>query len=287
MESIVLVLDIRRSAGNSIPFLRRACSTFVHDKLVNKPSHNLGVVCFGSERPINERVGEGGDNGLDDKFDNVSVLHPLEVAGIETLRGVTALASSSSDEGRLSGALQIAVDMLASVKGKSGKKRIVVLSSFDNIDEGDMDEVRATVQSAGKRPGATITFVHYDHLREYHPFHDKKPWIWDRVVSHAKDFTQLKVVRTPGQLATCFPVKESKDVHVIYSGPLVLARGIEVLVKISPKIKKEPFMGLGNSNISDTNEDGSHPVPFSGSALSCCYRMDDIEQESPLPLQKG
>ena len=71
MESVVLVCDIRLPDGDQqdvLDSITRAAQTFAHEKLVHKPTHEVGVVVFGSAKPNNERLGDDGS-----KYENVCV----------------------------------------------------------------------------------------------------------------------------------------------------------------------------------------------------------------------
>jgi hypothetical protein len=72
MESVVLVVDVRSTTADSpgdddmLEHAVRAAQTFAHEKLVHKPTHEVGLVVFGSATANNDRMGGDGS-----KYDHV------------------------------------------------------------------------------------------------------------------------------------------------------------------------------------------------------------------------
>ena len=71
MESVVLVVDIRSTTADSpgddmLEHAVRAAQTFAHEKLVHKPTHEVGLVVSGSATANNDRMGGDGS-----KYDHV------------------------------------------------------------------------------------------------------------------------------------------------------------------------------------------------------------------------
>jgi len=243
-----------------------------------------------------------------------SVIHPLEVVGMETLRCTSELGSSSpssatvtgrSSSGWLSGGMRVALDMIGSSKKKTGKKKVVVVSTFEGLSPRDVEDFKRIVDGLQSGAPVLVKFVHYDARPTTAGGGEvEEHWLW-RAVAPYRESANIKVVRTPSQLRTCFQIKETKEAHVIYSGTLQLADKLEVMVKIVPKIKKEPFMALGNTSnnaFDDSNEYvpsstygtygtspsfGASPssgTPSNSAASGDWYRQDDIEQKHPVPV---
>ena len=164
-----------------------------------------------------------------------------------------------------------------------------IISTFDDVPTSDIEALRHLLGGRlGKGPPVHVKFVHFDLGGASSGSLTAPHWIEGFAESHPESI-QYSSYYTVSQMKTCFPVKESKDVHVIYSGPMTLADAVEVAVKIVPKTKREPFMTLGNVS-SNRFEDPS--LAFSGELERRerrerhLYRPDDIEQLCPVPMHE-
>jgi hypothetical protein len=273
-ERVALVLDVRK---HSEPILR--CSaTLVHAKLVHRPQDEVAILTIGGAR------------------DDVPAI-PLQAVCLETLRTVmtdcrTCLSSPSTS---LPMAVEAAIGALTgpSPTKRAGKNKVYVISTFDDVPTSDVEALRrllaGRLTNAGRGPPLHVKFVHFDLVQAASP--TARHWIEDLAASHPESIQHSRY-HTASQMKTCFPVKELKDVHVIYSGTMKLADAVEVAVKIVPKTKREPFMMLGNA-VSNRFEDQTSA--FMGDLERSersersehgadLYRPDDIEQLYPVPI---
>ena len=273
-ERVALVLDAQEHTHRE-PIVR-CCTTLVHAKLVHRPQDEVAILTFGGER------------------DDVPAV-PLEVVSLETLRTVSSLAprslSSAPSSSSLSTAVEAAIDALTepSPTKRTGKNLVYVISTFDDVPASDIEALRRLFAGRlGRGPPVHVKLVHFDPGDPSNGSMTAPHWIESLEESHPES-VRLSRYHTAAQLKMCFPVKPSKDVHVIYSGTMKLADAVEVDVKIVPKTKREPFMVLGNA-VANRFEDSSSAFPgelgrpersATGADL---YRADDVEQLHPVPM---
>ena len=247
----MLVLDAREPASKAIV---RSSSTFVHAKLVYKPADEVGVVIPGRDVPV----------------------VPLAAVSLDALRTVSSLAPSPpSSSSCLSRAVSLAVDLLETSKKKAGKRKVIVVSNFEEIPAREREFLGRVFDRLSAGP-VHVKIVHFDCRGA--PNGAPRPHWLENLVEYRGEFVDRKVYRTLSQLMTCFPIKDTKEAHVVYSGTLKLADKVEVAVKLVPKTKKEPFMSLGNDS-------GEHHPASPTTNVADCYRPDDIEQLHPVPTQ--
>jgi hypothetical protein len=282
MEKAVVVLDCRGSFAPFFESAKMALQTFVHEKLIHKPNHEVGLVIFGCDRTNNPLF--DGTNG--DAYEHVAVAQSLETVGVDLLKTLQRLPppTPGSDIGSMAAAVRVAGEVLNSSteqKKKAAKRRIVVLSTFESEKNG---EAKGTIEEITN--GLTLfTLIRCLNAEEARCTGDH----WTEELGK---FVQVKSVRTLYQLQTCFPIKENKDAHTLYSHTMKLGNSLEIPVKVILKLKKEPFPTLGNASHLATETDAQEsaaPWPYQysggGGAAAGYYREDDIRQEDPIEVE--
>lgn len=275
MEKVVVVLDVRQATSGGQHF-RQAIKTLVHDKLVHKPNHELGLVVCGCSQTDNTRF----DGTVGDVYEHIIEALTLQTVSLDVLRHVDSLECDPLHDNQscsVPAAVRVAVDMLnrPSDAGKgtrkkvSGKKRIVVLSSTGGVSKDDRQGIREHVSSEG----IACQFI----------------LLKDADASLPSLDDDVRLVYDAYGMMTCFPTKEVRDAHVVYSHTMSFGGELDIYVKIVPKTKRETFPAMGNVSQSATGDTdgfessglwGSHP-PTAGEH----FRPDDIRQEHPVEQQ--
>lgn len=281
MEKVVVVLDCRASFSPFFESAKVALQTFVHEKLIHKPNHEVGIVIFGCDT-TNNPLFDGTDG---DAYEHVTVVQSLETVGVDLLKTLQRLPPPTvdSDRGSMDAAVRVAEEVLSTTteqKKKAAKRRIVVMSTFET---GESDEAKSTIEQLADA-STLFTLIHCMHDEAARSTLDH--WAWELGKS-----VQVKPVHTLYQLRTCFPIKENKDAHTLYSHTMMLGNGLEIPVKVILKLKKEPFPSLGNASHLATETDVQESAaPWSyqsagGGAAAGYYREDDIRQEDPIEVE--
>lgn len=282
MEKAVVVLDCRASFSPFFESAKTALQTFVHEKLIHKPNHEVGIVIFGCDTTSNPLF-DGTDG---DAYEHVSVVQSLETVGVDLLKTLQRLPppTMGSDKGSMDAAVRVAGEVLRTTteqKKKAAKQRIVVLSTFES---GEGGEAKSTIEQLADA-SILFTLIHCMHDEEQARCASDH-WAWALGKS-----VQVKPVHTLYQLRTCFPIKENKDAHTLYSHTMKLGNSLEIPVKVILKLKKEPFPSLGNASHLATETDvqeSAAPWPYQsagGGAAAGYYREDDIRQEYPIEVE--
>eukprot|EP00889_Picochlorum_renovo_P001066 jgi/Picre1/28096/NNA_003503.t1 len=245
MEKAVVVLDCRASFSPFFESAKTALQTFVHEKLIHK-HHEVGIVIFGCDTTSNPLF-DGTDG---DAYEHVSVVQSLETVGVDLLKTLQRLPppTMGSDKGSMDAAVRVAGEVLRTTteqKKKAAKQRIVVLSTFES---GEGGEAKSTIEQLADA-SILFTLIHCMHDEEQARCASDH-WAWALGQS-----VQVKPVHTLYQLRTCFPIKENKDAHTLYSHTMKLGNSLEIPVKVILKLKKEPFPSLGNASHLATETD--------------------------------
>ncbi|WPT16509.1 ATP-dependent DNA helicase 2 subunit KU80 [Picochlorum sp. SENEW3] len=282
MEKAVVVLDCRASFSPFFESAKTALQTFVHEKLIHKPNHEVGIVIFGCDTTSNPLF-DGTDG---DAYEHVTVVQSLETVGVDLLKTLQQLPppTMGSDKGSMDAAVRVAGEVLRTTteqKKKAAKQRIVVLSTFES---GEGGVAKSTIEQLADA-SILFTLIHCMHDEEQARCASDH-WAWELGKS-----VQVKPVHTLYQLRTCFPIKENKDAHTLYSHTMKLGNSLEIPVKVILKLKKEPFPSLGNASHLATETDvqeSAAPWPYQsagGVAVAGYYREDDIRQEYPIEVE--
>jgi hypothetical protein len=275
MEKVVVILDVRQATSGGQHF-RQAIKTLVHDKLVHKPNHELGIIVCGCSQTDNPRF----DGTVGDVYEHIVVAIPLQTVSLDTLRDIDSLECDplGCDQScSVPAAVRVAVDMLnltsdagkGTKKKASGKKRFVVLSSTRGLSKDDQQGIR----EHASMEGIACQFILLN----------------DMDVSSLSLEDDVRLVYDAYGMMTCFPTKEVRDAHVIYSHTMSFGGELDIYVKIVPKTKRETFPAMGNVSQSATGDtDAFESSGLWGSHMSPAgeyYRPDDIHQEHPVEQQ--
>ena len=274
MEKVVLIIDLRKDFRPFLSSAKFCIKTFIHEKLVHKPTCEFGFIGFGSVNVSDamEQTTEANDG--------VKTISPFEEVSLNALRHVDRTPEIVCN-GCLSSAFRKAYEMMSSgQKKKTAKKRVLVLSTFDGLPDSEQEACASSV-AIGIADGISCELVRCLDDRSNQQIDH---WI-DGLAAHQ---VVIRNVRNGYELQTCFPTKENKDAHVIYSGPLVLGGDVALDVKIVPKVKREGFPALGNTTGETYNEsfsyNWSYPTTPVGKSDEL-FRENDIDQSTPIGLE--
>jgi hypothetical protein len=273
MEKVVVILDLRTEFSPFFPFAKTSIKTFIHEKLVHKPTCEFGLIGFGS--PETSVMAETAEK------EGLVTISPFEEVSLNALKHVDGMSAVICN-GPLSSAFRKAADMVSGgVKKKTAKKRVIVLSTFASLP-GYEQEACVSSLDIVRAEGVSCELVQCINNDT-----DKEANLWIHKLSSEQ--VAIRMVRNGYELKTCFPTKENKDAHVIYSGPLELGAGVVLDVKIVPKVKREPFPVLGNTSGESLNDSFSYnwssPTPQTEKSGEL-YREDDIDQNFPVAVEK-
>lgn len=280
MQEVSVVIVDRR-----IPRLREemqiVTETFLHDKMVHKPTHRVGVLVCGSDGTKNK------PSYITDSLNCEGINEAVGVScvDLEHFEQVAVAMSQEawSNEGNLNPALIRASGMIDTEcdsmgkKKSSIKKRIVLLTDVDGLKDA-WDEHSEKVFQQLKSLGIRVcVFCYCTSDKNFNTMNsDWLQWTIDA------PWVEVDLLRTPYEMKTCLPVKEVRDAHVIYSHTLSIG-SYDIAVKMVPKIKREIFPALGNINTGvefDVDENVAHN-PETKKHLDY-YVEDDIEQSRPV-----
>lgn len=273
MEKVVVIVDLREEFIPFFPSAKAGIKTFVHEKLVHKPTCELGLIGFGSPE-VSIVDGTAEKEGL-------VTISPFEEVSLNALKHVDNMSVIICN-GPLSSAFRQAVDMVAGgLKKKTAKKRVIVLSTFASLPgyEQEACESALAIITAEGLFCELVQCIDEDTAQE------ANQWIHKL----SSEQVAIRMVRNGYELRTCFPTKENKDAHVIYSGPLEFGGGVALDIKIVPKTKREVFPALGNTAGESLNDSFSYNWSYTASQTEKSgelYREDDIDQNCPVGIEK-
>lgn len=272
MDEVVVILDVRSSFYPFVESAKTCIKTLIHGKMVYKPRTLVGVVIFGSDcSEVQHSEGIPSDAAAE-------IPCPLQPVSLQILERLNSISGKDTYGGSLLSAIKAASDMMeqeGSQKRKSVRKKLFIFSTFVDISENERHNIISATEML-VADGVSCEFLRCVDERDDGEHH----WI-DGISKPAIS----RKVHNGYELKTCFPTKENKDVHVIYSGSMNLGGDVEIRIKIVPKTKKEGFPVLGNTSEPSTNEYSSPHWSYpsaSNSKADELYREDDIEQANPL-----
>jgi len=261
-EKVVIVLDVGSMFKEFLEPATCAIGTFLHEKMINKPAHKVGLVVCGSN-----------DEALTVEecicLEPVTEKHLAALSGIEPFRSAH-VARSYFDEGIIKAIDLLHSDLPEKKKGVVREKVVLITCDRDDCSTRVKDSLTLLQESK----------IKLQIVQVLQSFSDKGPsWIHEAVRDlHA----EVKYVYSTYQMRTCFPVKQYSDMHVIYSHTLLIGAKTEISVKLSTKVRPEAFPSIGNMQIG-TELDSLEPS-YDRSKSHDYFREDDFEQKMPIDM---
>lgn len=260
----MIVLDIGSLPKEFLEPATCAIGAFLHEKMMNKPTHKVGLLVCGSKndaRTVQECL----------CLEPVTEKHLAALSDIESSHNIAATGSN------LNGGVMKAIDLIQSDLPE--KKRGVVREKIILITYGNSTKAEESLASLQESNIRLQIVQILESSGENGP-----SWVHEAV----RDLdAEVKYVYNTYQMRTCFPVKQYSDMHVIYSHTLQIGSKTEISVKLSTKVRSEAFPGIGNMPI------GSEFDSFEPSMTSydrprshAFFREDDFEQGRPIDVER-
>ena len=260
----MVVMDVGSLPKEFLEPATCAVGTFLHEKMINKPTHKVGLLVCGSKdgaETVEECI----------CLEPVTENHLAALSKIESSHNIAATGSN------LNGGVMKAIDLIQSdlpEKKKGIVREKIVLITCGNSSKAEESlallkeskirlQIVQILQSSGENGQSWVR----EAVRDL-----------DAEVKHVYDTYQMR---------TCFPVKQYSDMHVIYSHTLQIGSKTEISVKLSTKVRSEAFPGIGNMPIGPEFDSFEPSIAsFDRSRSHSYFREDDFEQERPMDAER-
>eukprot|EP00890_Picochlorum_soloecismus_P006183 jgi/Picsp_1/6566/NSC_03909-R1_ku70 ku80 beta-barrel domain containing protein len=267
-EKAVIVLDVGSMSKEYLEPATCAIGTFMHEKMINKPTHKVGLIVCGSNDEVltvEECI----------SLEPVTEKHLAALSGIESFHSAAATTRSSFDEGILKSIDLIHSDLPEKKKGIV-REKIILVTCYRGEDSTRAKDSLTSLQESKIKLQIVQILQSSSEMGS--------SWIHEAV----RDLdAEVKYVYSTYQMRTCFPVKQYSDMHVIYSHTLQIGAKTEISVKVSTKVRPEAFPGIGNMPIGTEFDSFEASMPSYDKPKSHdCFREDDFEQEIPIAVEK-
>ena len=260
----MVVLDVGSLPKEFLEPATCAIGTFLHEKMMNKPTHKVGLLVCGSTndaRSVEECI----------------CLEPVTDRHLAALSKIQSSHSISATGSNLNGGVIKAIDLIQSDPPE--KKKGIVREKIILITCGNSTKVEESLTwlQESKIRLQIVQILQYSG-------ENGSSWVHKAV----RDLdAEVKYVYNTYQMRTCFPVKQYSDMHVIYSHTLQIGSKTEISVKLSTKVRSEAFPGIGNMPIETELASFEPSMPsYDRPRSHVFYREDDFEQGRPLDEER-
>ncbi|KAL0036571.1 hypothetical protein WJX79_000925 [Trebouxia sp. C0005] len=262
-EIAVVLLDVGPLMSPIREFAGKAICGFLQSKMLNRPTHEVEVVYYGTtetNNPLNDEMGE-------DQYMNITVEQELKFPDTTFLSSVLSpeQGSGSSD---FVDALTIAVDRLhrtVNDRPDLGKanvvKRIVLISNFLDAAKEDPDDTFGSIlvermQDKGVRMEViSVDVPQYD--SQFAAAKKANFELLNRILGGVTH--NIRHVGDPLDLLGAFKSKEY-SATAYYSGPFRIADTMTIKVKVTKKSSAEKFPSTSKYSDRSRSDDATHTV---------------------------
>ncbi|KAL3159758.1 ATP-dependent DNA helicase II subunit 2 [Trebouxia sp. C0009 RCD-2024] len=277
-EVAVVLLDVGPLMNPIREFAGKAICGFLQSKMLNKPTHEVELVYYGtteSDNPLNDELGE-------DQYMNITIEQELNFPDTSFLASVLSVAQGSGSSDFMD-ALTVAVDKLhraVNDRPDLGKanitKRVVLVSNFlDAAKEDPDDQFGSVLVDRMQDKNIRMEVISVDVPQYDSQFAAAKKsnfQLLNRIlggVTHT-----LRHVSDPLDLLGAFKAKEY-SATAYYSGPFRIADTMTIKVKVTKKSSHEKFPSTAKYSDRSRAADASHTVSLD-TEFRCISNPDEV-----------
>lgn len=307
-EISVLAVDVGPTMGPHLPFIRRALSTFLHDKMVVRPHHEVGIICFGTTETQNDLHMAEEAEGTIKLFGHITTCSAVRCPDMETIR-VSQTMKMEDGYSNFVDALAVAMDLLkTSIENDPTRssprvhKRIILFSDLAMPPLGDVEEVKEHVENDLSRqflennvrlevvsilPSEDMAFAlppsHRDHDGSHMGFPGQHRL--DRSVSElllsvltSRVRSMETLYRNSVDIMGYFRFKEYSFTSTLFNMTLDIGDKLKIAVKAAKKISRETLPTIGKVSPLGSGSDVIRSSEY--------YRVSDKGRDDAEPVQE-
>ncbi|KAK9840417.1 hypothetical protein WJX74_009567 [Apatococcus lobatus] len=266
-EVSLLLLDVGPSMHSSLEYAEKALSGYIHAKMLNKPSHEVALIYFGTSDTSNQLNTEMAASGDDDQYQFITYDQELRPPDMSFMTSLSSIAPGDGKPDFID-ALTVAADSLfrtladRPILDKANiAKRIILISDFATPakdDPGD-DFVPTLMEKLAEKDVVLEVNCLDTALQESTQNHsrDANLQVLHRVLSAVRH--TVKRLRSETEILGVFKAKEYS--HTAYfTGEFRLSNAMHIKVKVCKKSSQERPLAVSKYSDRGHAPNSSHAI---------------------------